>query len=124
MMTRMMTRADWWVVILAIALLPGLYAQYWGDSGRAESVRITAEGQKDITVPLSSNHRFTVHGPLGDSVVEVHDGRVRFISSPCRGKQCVHSGWLSHAGELAACLPNGIMVSVLGRDRHYDSINF
>lgn len=124
MMTRMMTRADWLVVIVAVALLPGLYARYWGDGGPAEAVRITASGQADITVPLSSHRRFTVHGPLGDSVVEVRNGRVRFISSPCRGKQCIHSGWLSHAGELAACLPNGIMVSVLGRDRHYDSINF
>ena len=119
-----LTRADWWVVILAVALLPALYARYWGDGGPAESVHITASDQPDITVPLSSNHRFTVHGPLGDSVIEVRDGRVRFVSSPCNGKQCVHSGWLSHAGELAACLPNGIMVSVLGRDRRYDSINF
>ncbi len=120
----MMTKADWIAVIAAIALLPGLYARYWGDAGPAESVRITASGQREIIVPLSSNRRFAVHGPLGDSLIEVHDGRVRFISSPCRGKQCVHSGWLSHAGELAACLPNGIMVSVLGRDRQYDSINF
>jgi hypothetical protein len=120
----MMTKADWIAVILAVALLPGLYTHYWGDQGPAESVRITASGQPDITVPLTRNRRFTVHGPLGDSIIEVHDGRVRFISSPCRGKQCVHSGWLAHAGEMAACLPNGIMVSVLGREQRYDSINF
>ena len=119
-----LTRADWIAVILAVALLPGLYIRYWGNQGPAESVRITSSGQQDITVPLTSNRHFSVHGPLGDSIIEIRDGRVRFISSPCRGKQCVHSGWLSHAGELAACLPNGIMVSILGRDRRYDSINF
>lgn len=120
----MMTRADWLAVIMAIALLPGLYSHYWGGSGPGEAVRISAGGQADITVPLTSNRRFTVHGPLGDSIIEVHDGRVRFLSSPCRGKQCVHTGWLAHAGDLAACLPNGIMVSITGRDRRYDSINF
>ena len=78
----------------------------------------------DITLPLSGEQRVSVHGPLGDSVIEIRDGRVRFVSSPCNGKQCVHSGWLSHSGELAACLPNGIMVSVMGRERRYDSINF
>lgn len=120
----MMTRADWMVVIVAVILLPGLYVRYWGDEGPATSVRIAASGQEEITVPLTSNRRFTVKGPLGNSVIEIRDGRVRFISSPCSGQQCVHSGWLAHAGELAACLPNGIMVSVTGRDRRYDSINF
>lgn len=120
----MMTRADWIAVILAVALLPGLYARYWGDGDPATMVRIAASGQQDITAPLSSNHRFTVHGPLGDSVIEIRHGRVRFISSPCRGQQCVHSGWLAHAGDLAACLPNGITVTVTGRDPHFDSINF
>ena len=120
----MMTRADWVAVMLAIALLPGLYVHYWGAQGPATTVRISASGQRDISLPLSGNRRLSVHGPLGDSVIEIHDGRVRFVSSPCRGKQCVHSGWLSHSGELAACLPNGIMVSVIGRDRQFDSINF
>src|SRR3569832_2091345 len=26
--------------------------------------------------------------------------RVRFVSSPCRGQQCVHTGWLAHAPVL------------------------
>ena len=120
----MMKRADWIVVILAVALLPGLYLRYWGERGPATSVRISASGQSDITLPLNDERRVSVHGPLGDSVIEVRGGRVRFVSSPCSGKQCIHSGWLSHSGELAACLPNGIMVSVIGRERRYDSINF
>jgi hypothetical protein len=119
-----LTRADWLVLIAAIVLLPGLYLRYWGDQGPATAVRISASGQQDITLPLSSERRIDVHGPLGDSVIEIHAGRVRFVSSPCHGKQCVHSGWLSHSGELAACLPNGIMVSVIGRERQFDSINF
>ena len=119
-----LTRADWLVLIATIVLLPGLYLRYWGDQGPATAVRISASGQQDITLPLSGERRIHVHGPLGDSVIEIHAGRVRFVSSPCRGKQCVHSGWLSHSGELAACLPNGIMVSVIGRERQFDSINF
>jgi len=119
-----LTRADWLILIAAIALLPGLFFRFWGDHGPASAVRISANGQRDITLPLSVERRLRVSGPLGDSVIEIHDGRVRFVSSPCRGKQCVHSGWLSHSGELAACLPNGVMVSVIGRERRFDSINF
>ena len=106
--SKMLTPADWVVLLLVIALLPLLYIRYWGDQGPATAVRISASGQPDITLPLTSERRISV----------------RFVSSPCRGKQCVHSGWLSHSGEVAACLPNGIMVSVIGRNRQFDSINF
>lgn len=120
----MITRADWLVLACAVLLLPLLYAHYWDDAGPAAKVRIAASGQSDIELPLDAQRRFTVHGPLGDSVIEVDNGRVRFASSPCRGQHCVHTGWLAHAGELAACLPNGIVVSVEGARPRFDSINF
>jgi len=87
-------------------------------------VRIAASGQPEIELPLDTSRRIEVHGPLGDSVVEIKNGRVRFVSSPCRGQQCVHTGWLAHAGELAACLPNGVLVSIEGARARFDSINF
>ena len=44
--------------------------------------------------------------------VEVRERRVRFNDSPCVGRLCVHTGWLDHSGEVAACLPNGVVVEV------------
>ena len=120
----MITRADKLILVLALVLLPALYAHYWGDGGAASTVRIAASGQGELDLPLSLDRRVTVHGPLGDSVVEIKDGRARFVASPCRGQQCVHTGWLARAGELAACLPNGITVSVQSRRPRFDSINF
>ena len=119
----MIRRGDWLVLVLALALVAVLSGRYWGESGPAATVRIAAAGQADIELPLSAERRLTVHGPLGDSVIEIKDGRVRFVSSPCRGQQCVHTGWLARAGELAACLPNRITVNVQGQ-RRFDSINF
>jgi len=46
------------------------------------------------------------------------------LDSPCRGKVCVHGGWLTEAGELLACLPNKIMVRILGSDSRFDAMNF
>jgi hypothetical protein len=61
---------------------------------------------------------------MGPSRLLVQDGRVRFTASPCRGKQCIHSGWLAHEGDFAACLPNGVAVEVLGPERGLDAINY
>jgi hypothetical protein len=119
-----MTRADWLVLAFLIALQPWLYRHYWRDQGAADSAVITALGQAPRHVSLQHDQTLRVHGPLGDSVLEVRAGRVRFLSSPCRGKQCIHSGWLSRAGDFAACLPNRVSVTLTGTAMQYDAINY
>ncbi|MEJ2644360.1 MAG: NusG domain II-containing protein [Gammaproteobacteria bacterium] len=118
-----MTRADLVAVILAVALLPVLYLHFWSGGGFAEQVRIQEGNQPPHYYSLARDQRIRVHGPLGDSVLEILHGRVRFVSSPCRNKICVHSGWLSRAGESTACLPNRVSVQIIGQDPRFDAIN-
>ena len=61
---------------------------------------------------------------LGDSILEVEAGRIRFHASPCRGQQCIHSGWLSRAGDFAACLPNRVSVALVSAGTRYDAISY
>jgi hypothetical protein len=119
-----MTRADWTLLILTLALLPTLYVGLWGGHGAGESVEIWIPGQKPRVLSLDRNQTVKVQGSLGTSVIEIRDHKARFIASPCTGKVCIHAGWQEHAGELAACLPNKVAIEILGRDRRYDSINF
>lgn len=61
----------------------------------------------------SPEGRFLARGRLGDSVLEYDDELgVRFISSPCPDKLCVRHGWVNDEMDLAACLPNGLVVTV------------
>ena len=119
-----MTRADIVVVILAVALLPFLYMSYWVSSQQGDALRVMVNGKETMTVSLREDQHFTVHGPLGDSVIDIHQGKARFVSSPCRGKQCVHTGWLGQGGEFAACLPNRVSIAVIAEEQRYDSIVF
>jgi len=117
------TRADVLVVILAAALLAVLYAHFWSAPTLAAQVRVQEGNQPPRIYALDQDRVIRVRGPLGDSVLRIRHGRVRFVSSPCRGKICVHAGWLSHAGEAAACVPNRVSVQVLGQDPRFDAIN-
>jgi len=119
-----MTRADYIVVIFALIMLPYLYMTYWQHSAQGETVQILAGTDKKIEIPLNADQHLTIEGPLGSSIIEIHAGKARFVESPCRGKQCIHSGWLQHTGDFAACLPNHISVAVLGNNSLYDAINF
>ena len=119
-----MTRADRLLLFIALCTLPLLYAQLWQADGPASHLRVQAGNAAPVETPLAADRTLHVHGPLGDSVIEVSRGRARFISSPCAGQACVHSGWLQTAGEVAACLPNRISLQIVGDQPRFDSINF
>ncbi|MBI5450479.1 MAG: NusG domain II-containing protein [Gammaproteobacteria bacterium] len=120
-----MKSGDYLIVTLAAIMLIALYVNMWSAPQQAgDRVRIVAEGSEPIIAPLDRDHVYRIHGRLGDSVIEIHQGRIHFASSPCPGKQCIHAGWLERDGDFAACLPNGITVTVLGRNPRFDAINF
>jgi hypothetical protein len=120
----MLRRADYLVILFALLLLPYLYITLWGNGSYGEQVVIRSANQPPQYYPLYENRHITIAGALGKSVIEIKDRRVRFIEAPCQNKLCIHSGWLRHDGELAACIPNGVTVSVVGRDNRFDAINF
>lgn len=119
-----MTRADWIAIIISLILLPVVYLYNWRAHTRAVEAIITGPQQHSRTIMLDRDQIIHVHGKLGDSVLEVRDGMIRFIKSPCTTKFCIHSGWLKYNGDVMACLPNGVYVEVSGGTRKYDAINF
>lgn len=110
------------VIAAAFAFVFALYFFIWG-SGQAYRAEIRVGGQDPLSISLREDQIIKVNGAIGESVIEVKDGAVRFVSSPCDAKICIKSGWLKHAHELAACLPNGVTVHVQGEEV-FDAINF
>jgi hypothetical protein len=49
-----------------------------------------------------------------ENVITVEKGRIRYEVSDCPDKVCVHTGWLSRDGDVAACLPNQSYIKVTG----------
>ncbi len=119
-----MTRADWTLLMLTLALLPLLYFALWRGHGTGEALEIWSPGHKPQVLSLARDRTVKVKGSQGTSVIEIRGHQARFIASPCSSKICIHAGWQKQAGEMAACLPNKVAIEILGRDRRYDSINF
>ena len=119
-----MTRADYILLVIVLGALPFLYVRLWTGNEAADYVQIQAGNNEPLTGELSRNNTLHVHGPLGDSVIEIRQGRARFVSSPCRGQVCVHTGWLQAAGDIAACLPNRISLTLHGQHPRFDAVNF
>ncbi len=118
-----MTRADKAGLTVSLLALLTLYGYLWTGIGPANQVTVTAAGETRV-FSLGHDQRIAVSGSRGESIIEIEQGRARFVTSPCSGKVCVHTGWLARAGDTAACVPNGVIVSLTGHGKQYDSINF
>jgi hypothetical protein len=108
------TRGDLLAIVLALALTGLLYARHWQAPAPATAVEIRSGDAPAQRHALAPDRVLRVQGVIGESIVELRDGGVRFRSGPCRNQVCVHNGWLRHGGDTAACLPNRVSVRLIG----------
>ncbi len=112
------------VVALAAALVAASWVMLWHPAGAGERVLISVPGADNLDLPLAADRQLEVSGLIGTSVISIREGRARFIDSPCVARYCVHAGWLASAGDVAACLPNGVVLEITGSDAAYDALSF
>ena len=66
---------------------------------------------------------FQINGELGPSEILLDEEGVRITSSPCSAQRCVYSGVHHHAGDMIACVPNRILITIRGNaKRRFDAI--
>ena len=95
----------------------------WQPSVNADQVEIFSPLEKKL-VSLQQDKKIFITGALGESEINIQQHSVRFISSPCKSKFCIHQGWANHNGDFRACLPNKVSLRLLGKNMQYDSVTF
>ena len=105
--------ADLAVAVLILAV--GLALLLFRDRSGSVTATVSVSGEtlyvfmlKDVTEPS----QITLPNGI---VIELAPSAIRFVSSPCRGQDCVGFGWLSHAGQAAACLPYRTLITLSGQ---------
>lgn len=119
-----LTGADKVLLVIAVGLIGWSYVALWSGTHAALEVEIWSRGERVETLPLAEDRELDIAGALGVSHIEIKHAEARFVDSPCSNKLCILHGWLRHAGESTACLPNQVSLRILGRDPRYDAINF
>ena len=92
------------------------------DAGRATQALVFVGKDLIARLDLQEDRKLTVTGPLGETEIEVRDGRVRVVRSPGWRQLCVRRGWISRPGEALICLPNRVIVEIPGQRRDYDAL--
>ena len=104
------------ILIAALLILNGWLFANWGTGfSKGDWVVVTVNQKEIIRLPLNQDQITHVKGPLGLTEIEVKKGRARIARSPCKNKVCIKSGYIRYADRLAACIPNRVLVRIVGK---------
>ena len=103
-------------LIAALLILNGWLFASWGVGfSKGDWVVVTVNQRETIRLPLDQDQKTQVKGPIGLTEIEVKNGHARIIRSPCKNKVCIKSGYIRYADRLAACIPNRVVIRIVGK---------
>ena len=112
------------IVIILLALGLTGFSAYSAYLRPSHTTRILIQGQKKSWVfPQTAEETVNVPGPLGTTVVRIHENQAWVESSPCGNKTCVASGCIRYRGAWVACLPNEVFLLMEGNDEQSSTVD-
>ena len=83
-------------------------------SAEGRQVRITCLGQEYGTYPLEEDAEIRVEQEGHTNIVSIQNNSVYMKYADCHNQVCVDTGVIHRAGETIVCLPNRVVVEILG----------
>lgn len=101
---------------LLIVVIVGIAFSFLLPLSQGSGARVVvSSGDKIVFIaPLDQPRTVSLEGPLGFTELDIHDGKVKVLSSPCPNKTCIRMGEARHAGDLIACVPNRLIIRIEG----------
>jgi len=106
------------VVVLLIVLTAGaLFFLLRPQEGNFLTATVVIDGEQAAEYRLDAldgTVQLALTGAPWPITLEIGPDGVRVLESACPGKDCMHAGRISRAGERIICLPNRLVVSLTG----------
>jgi len=106
---KLFTRSDMILIalLIAIMLLISHNAPY-----RSTEAEVYVQGKAYMKIDLSKDATYNIANHM---IVEVLDEKIRAQESDCPEKLCVKQGWISSPEVPIVCLPNKILIKIVGK---------
>lgn len=70
-----------------------------------------------FNLPVAEKKEIIIDTELGHNIVFIEGERVSMHSSDCDDQICVHQGEISRPKEMIVCLPNEVLVQIIGSEK-------
>jgi hypothetical protein len=104
------------LLVLLLLVLAVLITVKAADRSKGATATVRVNGKAVLTLDLYRQGHHSIHGPLGATVIETGQGKVRVLESPCAHKICVRMGAASRNGQTILCVPNRVAIIVESGD--------
>lgn len=106
------------VVLLVIALSFSFLYQYFVKEEGSRAV-ITVDGKEYMTLSLQENTEIMIEGTNGGTNhLLVKNGTVEMVEATCPDLVCVHQRAICYNGESIICLPNKVIIEIVGGEEN------
>ena len=114
-----MLKTRTWIIVILFLLTGSAAASLFaaGKTAEGTTANIYLDGNCIRSIDLSSvveGYSFEVEGPCGMNRITVEHGRICVERGDCPDQICVHQGWISNSAAPIVCLPNKLVVQVVG----------
>ncbi len=113
-MANLLTRGDRWLLLILLLASVAMLYQFFPTESSGHTARIIHKGQVLLELNLNKDQRVTLKGDRGPVVVQVKNRAIRIIESECQSQFCIKSGAISRVNQIIVCVPNRIVIKILG----------
>jgi len=113
--------ADLAVILCSAGIIAYLFMHNFFFTQAGKKVRVTGISNV-VEYPLDVDRTVEIEGPLGPETLIIRDGKTWVSESPCPEKICIKMGKKWRSGEQIVCVPNRLVIDIVGEDRSFDAI--
>ncbi|MCL2230041.1 MAG: NusG domain II-containing protein [Treponema sp.] len=110
------------IMIAACIVFFAVYAAYIKPQDMLNNILIRAS-EDEWTFPVNAEETIVVTGPLGKTIVRLHNSSAWIESSPCDNQTCMSAGLITKQGQWTACLPNNVLLMMQGTINEDDDVD-
>lgn len=122
---RLKLRAGDFLIILVIVLAAVIMTLSFYEKETLAKVAIISQNNTVLDTVrldrLSEHYTYNYQGEY-PGTIEAENGKIHFSHAQCPDQVCVQTGWISRPGQIAVCLPAGIIIKIEGDETDVDII--
>ncbi len=114
---------DIFIILLTLVVTILLFINFYVSSGRGVYLKVVSLESTNL-YPLNEDRRIEVEGPIGKTEIIINGGEAWINNSPCREKICIKMGKIKRPGQQAVCVPNRVLIEVVGGKKDVDAVSY
>ncbi len=116
-------KGDFFIILAVLLLAAAVFLPFALAPSRSLTCEITKDGElvKRVRLGAGYHETITLEGAATNTII-IDDAAVYFSQSTCPDQVCVRTGKLTRAGQIAVCLPNRVIVRLIGAQNEIDAL--